>query len=68
MNSSVQAAHSDMAMLNLFMCVFDLLQKFHHLPDCRFGPLLVMNVLACVVKEVEFFKEVDMGDPFPDQG
>ena len=35
------------------------------IPDCWLRPWLLVNVLACIVEEVEFFKEIDMGYRFP---
>jgi hypothetical protein len=64
-NGCVEATDSNVASFNFLVGSFDSLQELHQLSNCWLGLLFLTNVLACVVEQVKFFKEVDMGCRFP---
>ena len=54
-----------MGLDNLLVSPSDSLRALHQFTNWRLSPLLVMDVLACVVEEIELLKEVDMRYVFP---
>ena len=54
-----------MTTLDLLVGALYSLGKLHQLSNRWLGPWFLTNILACVMEEVEFLKEIDVGYHFP---